>query len=98
MEEVHIANVCKVTTTKIKDFDETILVVQVWFGKFGIKDVLLDGGSHVNIITYSLSKRFGLRKPQPTRFVVRIIDQWKVQLVGLMSWLLSCLLIGHIAC
>jgi hypothetical protein len=29
MEEVHIANVCKVTTTKIKDFDETILVVQV---------------------------------------------------------------------
>jgi hypothetical protein len=51
MEEAHIANVCKVTTTKIKDFDETILVIQVRVRKFGIKDVLLDGGSNANIIS-----------------------------------------------
>jgi hypothetical protein len=51
MEEVLIANICKVTTTEIKDFDEAILVVQIHVGKFGIRDVLLDGGLGVNIIS-----------------------------------------------
>jgi FtsZ-interacting cell division protein YlmF len=40
MGEVQIANVYKVTTTKVEDFDETILVVQVHIGKFGVRDVL----------------------------------------------------------
>jgi len=51
MEEVLIFNVCIVITTKIEDFDEAILVVQIHVGKFGIKDVLLDGGLGVNIIS-----------------------------------------------
>jgi len=45
MEEAQIANVCKITTTKIEDFDEIIPVVQVCVGKFGVRDALLDGGS-----------------------------------------------------
>lgn len=37
-----VANLWKVIPTKIEDFDEVMLVVQV--GKIGVKDVLLDGG------------------------------------------------------
>jgi hypothetical protein len=74
MEEVHIANVCKVITTKIKDFDEAILIVQVRVGKFGVRDVLLDGRYSVNIISNSLRKKLGLRKPKLAPFVVRMDD------------------------
>ncbi len=49
MEEVQIAD-CKITTIKIEDFDEAILVVQVRVGKFGVRDVSLDDRSNVNII------------------------------------------------
>jgi hypothetical protein len=50
MEEAQIVDVCKITTTKIEDFDEAIFFVQVRVGKFGVRDVLLDDGSSVNII------------------------------------------------
>jgi hypothetical protein len=57
MEEVQIANVCKITTIKIEDFDEAISVVQVYVGNFGVRDVLLDNRSNVNIIFKSLRKK-----------------------------------------
>jgi FtsZ-interacting cell division protein YlmF len=63
MGEVQIANVYKVTTTKLEDFDETILVVQVHIGKFEMRDILLDGRSDANIIFESLKKKLGLRNP-----------------------------------
>jgi dsDNA-binding SOS-regulon protein len=84
MEEAQITNVCKITTIKIKDFDEAILVVQVRVGKFGSRKALLDDKSGVNIIFKSLRKKLGLRKPEPTFFIVRVVDQKKVQLVELM--------------
>jgi hypothetical protein len=56
-----IVDVCKVTT-KVEDFDEAMPIVQVWEGKFEVRDVLLDGGSNVNIISKSLEKKFGLKK------------------------------------
>jgi hypothetical protein len=62
-----------VTTTKIEDF-EAISVVQVCVGQFGIRDVLVDGGSNVNIIFESLRKKLGLRKPKPTFFVIRMAN------------------------
>lgn len=72
MEEVQIAKVCKVITMKIEDFDEVILVVQVCVGHLEyVKDVLLDGGSNVNIISKSLRK-LGLRKPKLAPFVVKM--------------------------
>jgi hypothetical protein len=44
--------------------------------------VLLDGGSNVNIISKSLKKKLGsMRKLQPTPFAVRMVDQWKVQVM-----------------
>jgi hypothetical protein len=85
MEEVQIADVCKITTIKIEDFDEAILVVQARVGKFGIRDVLLDNRSNVNIIFKSLRKKFRLKKPKPAPFVVRMVDHRKVQLVGLIK-------------
>jgi hypothetical protein len=78
MEEAHIADVCKVATTKLEDFDETIPVIQVRVGKLRVRDVFLNGGSSVNIISKSLKKKLGLRQPKPTPFVVRMVDQIKV--------------------
>jgi hypothetical protein len=74
MGEARIVDVCKVTTTKVKDFDEAILIVQVYIRKFGVKDVLMVGGSNVNIISESLRKKLGLRKPKPTFFVIRMAN------------------------
>jgi hypothetical protein len=47
-------------------------------GKFEVRDVLLDGGSDVNIIYESLRKKLGLRLPQSAPFVVQMVDQRKV--------------------
>ncbi len=52
-------NFYKVTIAKIEDFDLAMLIIQVWIGKFGVSDVLLDGGSSVNIISNSLKKKLG---------------------------------------
>ncbi len=60
-----MTNVCKV-------IDEIVLVVQVWMGKFGVQDILLDGGCSVNIILKNVRKKLGLRKLQPA--VVRMVD------------------------
>ncbi len=32
MKEAQVVIVCKLTTTKVEDFDETMLIVQVWIG------------------------------------------------------------------
>jgi hypothetical protein len=41
-------------------------------GKFGVQDILLDGGCSVNIILKNVRKKLGLRKLQPA--VVRMVD------------------------
>ncbi len=74
MGEVQIANVYKITTTKVEDFDEAIPVVQVRVGKFRVKDVLLNDKSSVNIIFESLKKKLVLRKPKLAPFIVRMVD------------------------
>jgi hypothetical protein len=53
-------------------------------GKFKIRDVLLDGGSSVNIIFESLRRKLELSRLQSAPFVVRMVDQWKVQPIGLI--------------
>jgi hypothetical protein len=32
MKEAQVVNVYKLTTTKVEDFDETMLIIQVWVG------------------------------------------------------------------
>jgi hypothetical protein len=39
-----------------------------------VRDVLLDGGSDVNIIFESLKKKLGLKKPKPTPFVIKMAN------------------------
>jgi hypothetical protein len=78
MKTNQMTNVCKVSTVRAEDFDEPIPIVQVRTGKFEIRDVLLDGGSNVNIISKSLRKKLRLRKPQLTSLVVCMANQWKV--------------------
>jgi hypothetical protein len=74
MGEARIVDVYKVTTIIVEDFDETILLVQVRIGKFRVKDVLLDNGSSVNIISKSLRKKLGLRKPKLALFTIKLVD------------------------
>ncbi len=76
MKEPQVTDVCKVTTMKIIFFYETMVVVQV---QVGIFEVLLDGRFDVNISLESLRKKLRLRKPQPTMFVIKMVDQRKVQ-------------------
>jgi len=47
IQKTQVANVCKIITIEVEDFDEVVLVVQVWMGRFGIWYVLLDGGSDI---------------------------------------------------
>ncbi len=84
MGETQIVDVCKVTTTTVEDFDEAISVVQVHIGKFRVRDVLLDGESGVNIISKSLRKKLGLRKPKLAPFVVKMANHRKAQFIGLI--------------
>lgn len=59
MKEPHVIDVCKVTTMKIKHFDEIMLVVQVRVWKFGVWNVTLDGGFGVNTISENLGRNLG---------------------------------------
>jgi hypothetical protein len=43
-----------------------------------VRDVLLDGGSDVNIISESLRKKLRLKKPKLAPFVVKVVNQRKV--------------------
>lgn len=43
IEEVQIANVCKVMKMKIEDFDEAMPVVQVCVEKFGVRQGCIIG-------------------------------------------------------
>jgi hypothetical protein len=78
-------DVCKVNRVKVEDFDEAIPVVQVRVGKFEVRNVLLNGKFGVNIISKILRKKLGLRNPQLTSFVIRMVDQPKVQPMGLIQ-------------
>jgi hypothetical protein len=51
-----------------------MVVIQVHIAKNTIEDVLLDGGSGINIITEQLRLRLGLPKPKPTPYNLRMAD------------------------
>jgi len=61
-----------------------MVVVQVQIGKNTIEDVLLDGGFKINIITKQLRSRFGLPKPKPSPYNLKMVDQTTIKPVGLI--------------
>ncbi len=36
IQKTQVANICKITTIEVEDFDEVVLIVQVCMGRFGI--------------------------------------------------------------
>jgi hypothetical protein len=85
MEEEHVPHVCRIGIHHKNDFDEVILIVQISIRNYEIMDVLLDGGNGVNITSEHLWRELGLKKPMLTPFMVRMVDQINVQLVGLIQ-------------
>jgi len=60
-------------------------IIQIQIGKNTIKDVLLDGGCIINIITKQLRLKLGFLKPKPTPYNLRMADQTTTKLVGLIK-------------
>jgi hypothetical protein len=84
MQEKHVPNVCRVGTHHKNNFDEVMPIVQVCIGNCEIMDVLLNDESGINIIYEHLWRKLCLKKLQSMPFMVRMEDQRKVQLVGLI--------------
>jgi hypothetical protein len=59
-------------------------IIQVQIGKNTLKDVLLDGGFGVNIITKQLKLKLGLPKPKLASYNLRMVYQTTTKLVGLI--------------
>jgi hypothetical protein len=59
-----------------------IILVQV--GKNIVEDVLLDGGSSVNIITEDLRKNLRILISKPTPYTLRMGNQTLTKLIGLI--------------
>jgi len=49
-------------------------IIQVQIGKNVIKDVLLEGGSGINIIIDNLRLRLGFPKPKPAPYNLRMVN------------------------
>jgi hypothetical protein len=47
-----------------------MLVVQVCVGKGEFQDVLLHGGSNMNIMLDVMRRKLGLKKPKSTLFII----------------------------
>jgi hypothetical protein len=59
-------------------------IIQVQIGKNTIKDVLLDGGFGINMITRQMRLKLGLLKPKLAPYNMRMVDQTTIKLVGLI--------------
>jgi hypothetical protein len=66
------------------DVDRGLPVIAVQVGKETLENVLLDGGSGVNLITEEERIRLGLPTPLPVPYRLRMADQAIVQPVGLI--------------
>jgi hypothetical protein len=72
----------KVNTTTI-EVDNQMVVIQV--GKKTIEDVMLDGGTNVNIIIENLKTKLGLPKQRPTPYHLKMEDQIITRPLGIKT-------------
>jgi hypothetical protein len=70
-------------TTAI-EVDNHMAVIQVQVGKNFIEDVLIDGGSSVNIITKNLITKLGLPKLKPTPYHLKMTNQSMTKPLGII--------------
>jgi len=54
-------------------------------GKNIIEDVLIDGGTSVNIIVENLITKLGLLKPSPTLYHLRMADHNMIKPLGIIK-------------
>jgi tetrahydromethanopterin S-methyltransferase subunit G len=73
----------KLDTLAIK-VDNQMEVIQVQVGKNIIKDVLIDGGTSVNVIIKNLRTKLCLTKPRPTPYHLRMVDQNMTKPLGII--------------
>jgi len=52
-----------------------MVIIQIHVGKYIMDDMLIDGGSKVNIIIVNLRVQLGLPKPNPTPYNLRMANQ-----------------------
>jgi len=57
------------------EVDNQMVVIQVQVGKNIIVDVLIDGGTSVNIITENLRTKLGLPEPRPAPYHLIMVNQ-----------------------
>jgi hypothetical protein len=61
-----------------------MVVISMHVGKNIVEDVLLDGGSSVNIIIEDLRKKLRLFISKPRPYTIRMVEQTLTKLVGLI--------------
>ena len=64
--------------------DKHMLVISICIGKNIVDDVLLDGGSGVNVITEEESRKLGLPKPSPAPFNQKMANGTIAKPIGLL--------------
>jgi hypothetical protein len=62
-----------------------MMIIQVQIGKNVTEDVLLEGGSRINIIIDQLRLRLGLPKPKPTPYNLRMVNKTTYKVSGIDS-------------
>ncbi len=65
--------------------DLHIAMIQVQVGKNMVEDVLLDGGSKMNIMMKELWNRLGFPNPKPTLYTFGMVDQTITKPVGFIN-------------
>jgi hypothetical protein len=64
--------------------DPHMTVIPIHVGKNLVEDVLLDGGSSVNIITEDLKENLGLPIPNLAPYTIKMVDQTLTKSIGLI--------------
>jgi hypothetical protein len=73
----------KLNITTIK-LDNQMAVIQVQVEKNILQDVLLDGGTSVNIIIKNLKRKLGLLKPRPFPYHLRMANKNMTRPLGII--------------
>ena len=69
---------------KAQDYDEEMPMITVVTKNRRVPNILIDGGSGVNIMTNALRKKLGLTNIEAAPFTIKMADQRKVVPVGLI--------------
>ena len=65
-------------------YDEQVPVVTVEIANQLVPNVLLDGGSGVNVLSESMCARLGILRFEEVPFAVKMADQRRVQPLGIV--------------